>query len=119
MVKRLSLKEKGFVQDYIKMKNGTKAILNNYDVKTEKTAGVMAVESLGKPRIVQAIDKALQGAGLTDEHVSKIHHSNLTQDQDLRVSQTAIKDYYAVTGKLDRDANTSSVNVAFIIQTGK
>ena len=118
--RKLTLKQQGFVKDYIQTKNGSKAIKQNYEVVDDNTAGVMAHENLSKPKIIKAIDSALQGVGLNDKHVAKIHKRNMDQDTHLHVSQTAVKDYYGVTGRLDKaSSNAGPVNVAFIIQTDK
>lgn len=77
--KRISKKEKGFVKDWIKTGNGTKAIMNNYDVKSEKVAGVMAVENLAKPRIQAVI--ARYADRFSDEELEKHHKELLNQKQ--------------------------------------
>lgn len=117
--RKLSLKQQGFVRDYIKTRNGTKAIKLNYEVVNDNTAGVMANENLSNPKIVKTIDKALADKGLNDLHVVGIHKRNMDQDTNLNVSQTAVKDYYAVTGKLDKNIQPTNVNVAFIIHNSK
>jgi phage terminase small subunit len=70
-MKRLTQKQQGFVRDYVKMKNGTKAIIKNYKVTKEKTASAMAVENLGKPSIQNAIDKALVKHNITLDRALK------------------------------------------------
>jgi len=55
-VKKLTKKQRGFVNDYVLNENGTEAALKNYDVKNEHTAAVIASENLTKPEIVEAIE---------------------------------------------------------------
>ena len=57
--RKLTKKQRGFVKDYALDENGTKAVMNNYDIvgkNPEKIASVMAVENLGKPSITEAIE---------------------------------------------------------------
>lgn len=77
--KRISVKEKGFVKDWIKTGNGTKAIMNNYNVKSEKVAGVMAVENLAKPRIQAVI--ARYADRFSDDMLAEKHNELLNQKQ--------------------------------------
>lgn len=117
--RKLTIKQRGFVKDYIETKNATEAVRRNYDVLDENTAGTIAVENLLKPAIDCAIKQALAIAGSTDTTVALIHTRNMVQDDNLNVSQTAVKDYYSVTGKLDKTSNTTPLQVAFIINTNK
>ena|SRR3990167_472505 len=68
---RATLKQKGFVRDYLKERNGTKAALMNYDTKDYNTANVIAVENLQKPLIKTMMEEALEGVGLTKEKIAK------------------------------------------------
>lgn len=113
--RKLSYKQKGFVKDLILTKNPTEAVRRNYDVVKDNTARVIAHENLTKHNVVRAIDKALTKAGLTDESVSLIHQRNLSQSDNLNVSQQAVRDYHSVKGNLDKNTDKSTVNVAFII----
>jgi phage terminase small subunit len=55
MARGLTKKEKGFVKDYVKTGNGTRSVLNNYNTKSENTAGVIANQNLRKDKIQKAI----------------------------------------------------------------
>jgi len=58
--KGLTIKQKKFVKAYVANDgNGTQAVLQTYNTVDEKTAGVIAVENLGKPSIKEAIEEAL------------------------------------------------------------
>ena len=41
----------------------------------------------------------------------------IVQDDNLKVSQTAVKDYYNIKGHSNKTLDKGNVNVAFIIQT--
>jgi len=63
--KRLTLKQKKFVQEYVKNNgNGTKAVIDaGYDVKNKQTAGTIAKENIKKPHLKKSIEEHLQEAG--------------------------------------------------------
>ncbi len=109
--RRLSYKEKGFVHDFVKTKNGTRSVLNNYDVKKENTAAVIASENLRKPHIISAIDAQLEKIGFTSDFVLAIHKRNMQQKRDLRTSQVAVKDYYAITGMEKNIGTQQNINI--------
>ena len=113
--KKLTPKQAGFVKDLVKTKNPTEAARLNYEVVNDNTASTIASENMRKPAVISAIDRALNKAKLTDDVVALVHARNLTQDQDLRVSQTAVKDFYAIKGYASKDTSNPTVNVAFII----
>lgn len=68
MATRLTRKERGFVKDIVKGKNGTQAALANYDTKSEATAASLASINLRKPKIVNAIEAALPDELLAAKH---------------------------------------------------
>jgi phage terminase small subunit len=57
---KLSLKEEGFVNDFIDTKNGSEAIRRNYNVKNDNVAGVMAHENLNKPKIAKKVESIVK-----------------------------------------------------------
>ncbi len=67
--KPLTLKQKRFVNEYIKDGNGTQAILKAGYNTTPKVAGVLGSENLTKPNIKEAIDKALQDNKVTPTYI--------------------------------------------------
>lgn len=83
MARTLTKKEKGFVKDYVKTGNGTKAALKNYNVKSEHVAAVIASENLTKPDIVKAIDDALP-----DELLNTVHLEGLAANKILSANIT-------------------------------
>lgn len=72
MARKLTHKEKGFVQDIVKGETGVQAALNNYNTKDYSTAGAIASENLKKPKIVQALQEALP-----DEMLIEVHREGL------------------------------------------
>lgn len=116
--RKLTLKQKGFVKDYVVTKNGTEAVKRNYNVVNDNTAGVVAYENLKKPKIIREVDRALAKAGMNDLSVSLIHQRNLNQSDNLNVSQQAVRDYHHVKGHMDKNTDKAQVNVAFIINKG-
>lgn len=72
MAKKLTIKQAKFVKEYIKNDgNGTQAALKTYDTDDEKTASVISAENLGKPRIQEAIEKAMVKHEITPEAAIK------------------------------------------------
>ena len=61
-MRRLTLKQKLFVNEYLKHKNGSKAAMKTYNVKNENVARNIASTNLTKPNIKMTIDKVLQAA---------------------------------------------------------
>ena len=117
--RKLTIKQRGFVEDVVKTKNPTEAVRRNYNVKNDETARVIAHENMTKPNVVNALDIALEANKLTDSIVTRIHKRNMTQKKDLRVSQTAVKDYYNIKGYGSKEHSTAPVQVAFIINTNQ
>lgn len=77
-MRKLTMKQKGFIKDTIKFKNPTKAIKLNYDlgskngsktpIQYENTAKGMASENLAKPYIQKVLrEKGLKIEDLIDE----------------------------------------------------
>ena len=67
---KLTPKQAKFLKEYVRNDgNGTKAALKAYDVKNEHTANVMAAENLAKPGIQQALLKAAERMGITEEKI--------------------------------------------------
>ncbi len=55
MASKLSKKQIGFVKDYAKTGNGVLAARNNYDVKNDNVAAMIASENIRKPNVKEAI----------------------------------------------------------------
>jgi len=112
----LSPKQKAFTKEYVKTKNGTKAIkAAGYDVKSDNVAGAIASENLQKPKIREEIARLLADADIELANVLSIHKRNLEQNKHFPTSQKAVNDYYELVGLKDQP-DTAKVNIAFIIE---
>lgn len=94
MAKRLTLKQREFVANYIKLKNGTKAALKAYETNDYETANAISVENLQKPSIQEAIETAMVKMNLTPERAVKpideaLNHEDL--EMRLKGSDRALK----------------------------
>lgn len=84
MSRVLTKKQKGFVEDYVKTGNGTKAALKHYDIdptlspeRIEKNAGVISAQNLGKLSVQNAILEALP-----DDLLARVHKEGLEATRD-------------------------------------
>ena len=83
---KLTMKQKLFVQEYIKTKgNGTQAVLRVYDTKNPRTATVIGVENLSKPSVKEELERALKE--------SKIDMTRLTTKMSDVLSANPAKGY--------------------------
>lgn len=60
--RRLTLKQKMFVDEYIKTKNATKAAMKIYDTKSKTMAAVIGSENIRKHNVAQRIEQVLRDA---------------------------------------------------------
>lgn len=74
-IEKLTKKESGFIKDYIKTGNATKAVLNNYDTKDKNVAGAIGSENLRKPKI-QKIIKSIADK-IPDNKLLEVHLEGL------------------------------------------
>ena len=74
---RLTPKQKGFVADYVKTKNGTEAAARNYKVKNRNVAKSIGSENLTKPDIVKRIQDSMEMAQKSIIYLAK-HAKNET-----------------------------------------
>lgn len=75
--KKLTIRQKGFVKDYIETKNGTVAAKRNYNVKSDKVAQVIASENLSKPIVQNALADAFPDYLLAKKHKQLMEASTL------------------------------------------
>jgi hypothetical protein len=66
-MRRLTLKQKLFVNEYVKTKNGKKAVLKVYDTKNENVASSIASTMLRKENVKLSIEKILARVGYNPE----------------------------------------------------
>jgi hypothetical protein len=63
MVKKLTYKQKAFINEFIKTKNATSSAMNVYNVKNRAVARQIGSENLAKPYIKRSLDTILQASG--------------------------------------------------------
>jgi len=75
--RKLTKKQRGFVDTYIETENGTQAVMTHYDVKDNIVAKSIATENLTKPYITEAIEvkrkslkEALIAKGITEDYLA-------------------------------------------------
>lgn len=86
---KLTPKQKVFVEEYVKTKNGVKAALKAYDTKDYSTAGSIAVENLQKPAI-RSITEKLFSVEKTVQVVDNLHKLAISAE-DEKVQHDATK----------------------------
>ena len=69
--KRLTIKQKGFVRDYLETGNASEAAERNYNVANRTVAGAIGVENLQKPLIQDALKNMAEEAILRIEELAK------------------------------------------------
>jgi phage terminase small subunit len=62
-MRRLTIKQKLFINEYVKTKNGMRSAMKVYDVKNKNVAGNIASENLNKPNIKESLGKLLVSSG--------------------------------------------------------
>lgn len=107
-IPKLTPKQKGFVKDYVEVKNGAEAVRRNYKLgnlggsntpqKALQTASAIATENLNKPAIVQALEKQ----GITRDFIAEELKDNLrlSKDQQLSTHLKGIELASKLTGDL-------------------
>jgi len=76
--RRLTKKQRGFVNDYADKVTGVQAALNNYDTKDYNVANVIAVENLQKP----SIQEELKRLGFDTNNAKRVVSEILNSDQE-------------------------------------
>lgn len=106
---KLTRKEKGFVKDIVNGEPGVKAILNNYDVKNYNTAGVMAHESLKKPKIQKAIADMLPDDLLREKHLALLNKEEVITKNNVTTGEIDV----VPTGQIDVQAVSKGLDMAY------
>ncbi len=95
--RKLTKKQRGFVNDYVLTENGTQSALKNYNLNNAKTASVVAVENLGKPSIIEAIEvkrlslkDALINEGVDEKRIAEKVNVLLNATEETKPDYTAI-----------------------------
>jgi len=114
-LRRLTLKQRIFANEYMKTKNGTKAAMKAYDKMKPETARVIASENLTKTNvhnyIEQAIKKAKYDPVVTINHLqsteSKGYQAKATVKDALHASEILLK----LSGALIDKSQSTSLNL--------
>jgi hypothetical protein len=69
LIEGLTLKQKGFADDYLQSGNGIRSAINNYDTTDPNVAGAIASENLRKPKVEAYIAKKMNARELNREFV--------------------------------------------------
>ncbi len=116
MKNRLTVKQKLFVNEYIKTKNGTKAAMRVYDVKNKNTAKVIASQNLTKTNIRESIEKCLQAQGYNPRssvqtliEIQDMPSNKHSSSDRIRASELLLK----LSGHLVEKSQTVSTNYTF------
>lgn len=121
--KKLTKKRQGFARDYAIDPNGTKAVLNHYDIQgkdPEKIASTMAVELLGIPSVVEEVEKqqltlkeALGKQGITPERIA-LKVDELLNHEDPNAVDKGLKHALNIHG-VDEEGGNKRGNTSYTI----
>lgn len=129
MANKLTKKQKGFVNDYVKTGNGTQAALNNYDTDDETVASSIASENLSKPLIVKALAERLPDDLLEEKHLALLNKVErkytstgelLSEDIDAQAVSKGLDMAYKIKGSYapEKQINTN-VNITITPEAAK
>ena len=96
--------------------NGTKAYQSIRPHSPNNSARVEASRILAKPNVKDALHALMADSGLSLKETMAVHKRNLIQDEDLRVSQTAVQDVYKISGLMNNRDTQPTVNIALFIK---
>ena len=113
MADKLTIKERGFVKDYLANGNGTLAALKNYDTKNENTAAVIAHENLRKPKIVKAIGDRLDDNLLVKKHYALLNKMEVITKNNNKTGEIEV----IPTGEIDAQAVSKALDMAYKIKS--
>lgn len=119
MKRNREILEKAFPKAYIAHGlNATKAYKALKTTATYKTANVEGTKTLAKPSVRKEIEELLAENELTVELAMKTHKRNLTQNEELGVSQRAVQDVYKLAGVkgFTQDSNNTTTNTMIFIK---
>lgn len=96
---KLTYKQKIFIDEFVKTKNGTKSALKAYNVKNKIVAGQISSENLKKPYIVNRIEQIMKQARYNPVHSvrsvmaieDKASKYKETYGQSLKASEMLLK----------------------------
>lgn len=107
-LKKPSLKQQIFVNEYIKTGNGTQAALKAYETTSENTANVIAVENLRKPMVQQLVDRQLTVKFGGVQEIIEVLVNDLRSDNvPARLKSAELLGKYL--GMYDKDRNNADI----------
>ena len=89
--RRLSIKQKKFINKYIETSNGTQSALQAYDTKDPRVAQTIASENLSKPIIIQTIEEKLRAQDITVETITKNVNALASKEPEKVSAETILK----------------------------
>ena len=110
--KRLTLKQKRFIAQYIKDGNATRAVRETYpNTKTEGARRVMGAKLVANANVQKKIEEVLKEAGLTSELIIG-ELKKLIQDEDKTQKNRAIRTAAEIMGLIGKSGVVASqVNI--------
>lgn len=112
--RKLSLKQKKFIAEYVKTGNGTQSIKKVYNVKNDLTARVMASENLTKPNVAIAIAEALPDELLRERHLELLNKRDIMGDVEVIAVSKGLDMAYKIKGAYAPE-KTLNMNLNFTI----
>ena len=119
MAKKLTVKQRKWIKEYIKTGNGTEAAWRAYDCKNREVAGAIATENLQKLSIAELMeemgltDVALMNMGIEGaQEANKIHGTgnNFVEIPDYNARYKYWSTLFKLKGRLS-DSNNVAVQV--------
>lgn len=114
-LKRLTLKQRIFAREYARTRNGAKAGMKAYDVKSPEVASQIATENMRKPHIVNRIDQILKEAKYNPvtsirsvmDIEDKASKNKMTYGHSLKASEMLLK----LSNTLIEKSQTTTLNM--------
>ncbi len=118
---KLTLKQEGFVRDFLETKNATEAVRRNYNVKDDNSASSIAVQNLGKVTIQEKI-QGLKDKMVDDSYILYGKQQQILERVEIRNPELANK---IINKVLDRAGfmpihkqESKSLKAQFVITRG-
>lgn len=111
---KLTKKQRGFVNDYVKTGIGEVAALNNYDIQAqdkENVARSIASENLTKPNIVKAISERLPDELLEEKHLALLNKMEMFETKDEEGKLVSVE-----SNQIDAQAVARGLDMAYKIK---
>lgn len=114
---KLSKKQNGFVEEYVRTGNGVQSALNNYGTEDYNSANQIAIENLQKPTIQNAIKSIVDR--IPDELLYKTHIEGLKAKRielaqevpDHAVRHKYLDTAYKLKNLYPKESNTTAIQI--------